>query len=50
MGADPNPVKAWKHSQAQIEVAQESTHHIVAKDMFMIKMQEMIVYRMTLHL
>ncbi len=42
MEADPYPIKAWKHSQAQNEVAQESTHHIVGKDTFMIKMQEMM--------
>jgi hypothetical protein len=50
MGADPNPVKTWKHSQSQNEVAQESRHPILGKGMFMIKMQEMIAYRMTLHL
>ena len=42
MEADPYSIKAWKHSHAQNAVAQESTHHIVGKDMFMIKMQEMM--------
>ena len=31
MEADPYSIKAWKHSHAQNEVAQESTHHIVGK-------------------
>jgi uncharacterized protein len=31
MGADPDPVKEWKHDQAQNEMAQESTESFIRK-------------------